>query len=161
MTGYEAPTRDMRFVMHDLELLPAVRKLPGFEEASADLVDAVLEEGGKLAGEALAPLNATGDAQGAILENGVVRAADGFAEAQPVFLTSDPAERPNRPQVLVLVDGVEDASLDGIDRVLDMFDGGDNEAVAAARERWSAFSFSGHDLTYWQQTANGDWEERD
>ena len=97
--------------------------------------------------------------QGTFLPHGT--AADGFAEAQPVFLTSDPAERPNRPQVLVLVDGVEDVSLDGIDRVLDMFDGGDNEAVAAARERWSAFSFSGHDLTYWQQTANGDWEERD
>jgi DNA polymerase-3 subunit chi len=88
-------------------------------------------------------------------------AADGFAEAQPVFLTSDPAERPNRPQVLVLVDGVEGAPLDGIDRVLDMFDGGDNEAVAAARERWSALSVSGHDLTYWQQTVSGGWEERD
>lgn len=80
MTVYDAPTRDMRFVMHDLGLLDRVQALPGCEEANGELVDAVLDEAGKLAGEALAPLNATGDRQGASLENGVVRVADGFAE---------------------------------------------------------------------------------
>ena len=97
--------------------------------------------------------------QGTFLPHGT--AADGFAEAQPVFLTSDPAERPNRPQVLVLVDGVEGIPFDGVDRVLDVFDGRDDQAVAAARGRWTALLSSGHYPTYWQQTAGGGWEKKD
>jgi len=76
----------MRFVMHDLRLLPALQTLPGCEEAGAELVDAVLEEAGKLAAGVLAPLNAPGDTQGAALENGVVRTADGFADAYRQFV---------------------------------------------------------------------------
>ena len=79
MIPYDAPLRDMQFLMHDLGLLRTVQELPGGETASADLVDAVLEESGRLAREKLAPLNASGDAQGATLENGVVRRADGFS----------------------------------------------------------------------------------
>jgi len=86
MTVYDAPTRDMRFVMHDLGLLDRVQALPGCEEPNGELVDAVLEEAGKLAGEALAPLNASGDRQGATLENGVVRVADGFAEVYHAYV---------------------------------------------------------------------------
>jgi alkylation response protein AidB-like acyl-CoA dehydrogenase len=78
MIPYDAPVQDMRFLMHDMGLLDGVRELPGGEAASADLVDAVLEESGRLAGEKIAPLNTVGDAQGAALENGVVRAAEGF-----------------------------------------------------------------------------------
>jgi len=86
MIPYNAPIRDMRFVMHDLGLLDTVRVLPGCEDASADLVDAVLVEAGKLAGGMLAPINATGDAQGTVLENGVVRSADGFADAYRAYV---------------------------------------------------------------------------
>ncbi len=86
MTPYNAPIRDIRFVMHDLGLLDTVSALPGCEDASADLVDAVLAEAGKLAGGMLAPINASGDAQGAILENGVVRAADGFSDAYCAYV---------------------------------------------------------------------------
>ena len=86
MIPYNAPIRDMRFVMQDLGLLDAVRALPGCEEASAELVDAVLEEAGKLAGGILAPINGSGDAQGSVLENGVVRSADGFADAYGTYV---------------------------------------------------------------------------
>jgi alkylation response protein AidB-like acyl-CoA dehydrogenase len=86
MIPYNAPIRDMRFVMHELGLLDAVRALPGCEEASADLVDAVLEEAGKLASGMLAPINDTGDAQGAVLENGAVRSADGFRDAYRAYV---------------------------------------------------------------------------
>ncbi len=86
MIPYNAPIRDMRFVMQELGLLDIVQALPGCEEASADLVDAVLEEAGKLAGGMLAPINGTGDEQGAVLENGVVRSADGFADAYRAYV---------------------------------------------------------------------------
>ena len=82
---YSAPLRDIQFVLNELELLPTVNDLPGCEEATEELVGAVLEEAGKLAAEIIAPLNATGDAQGATVENGVVRTADGFADAYRTF----------------------------------------------------------------------------
>ena len=86
MTGYTAPTRDMRFVINELGLLPAIQKLPGCEDTNEELVDAVLEEAGKLAGGVLAPTNASGDAQGAVLENGVVHTAEGFSDAYRQFV---------------------------------------------------------------------------
>ena len=86
MTGYTAPTRDMRFVINELGLLPAIQKLPGYGDTNEELVDAVLEEAGKLAGGVLAPTNASGDAQGAVLENGVVRTAEGFSDAYRQFV---------------------------------------------------------------------------
>ena len=86
MTAYNAPTQDMRFVMNELGLLPAIQTLPGCEDTNPELVDAVLEEAGKLAGGVLAPINASGDTQGAVLENGVVRTADGFADAYRQFV---------------------------------------------------------------------------
>jgi len=55
--------------------------LPGYEEASDDVIDAILEEAGRLASDVLAPLNRPGDRAGCQLENGVVRTPDGFKEA--------------------------------------------------------------------------------
>jgi acyl-CoA dehydrogenase len=86
MTTYLAPVRDMRFVINELAGLSALQQLPGFEEATPELVDAVLEEAAKLATEVLAPLNKTGDAQGARLDAGSVVAADGFAAAYRKFV---------------------------------------------------------------------------
>ena len=62
--------------------------------------------------------------------------------------------------MLVLVDGVEAGDLAAFARCADMFDGNDDDAVAAARERWRRAREAGHALTYWQQTASG-WERRD
>jgi 3-(methylthio)propanoyl-CoA dehydrogenase len=85
MTEYYAPLRDMKFVINELADLSGVIALPGFEEITPDLAEAVLEEAGKLAGEVLAPLNKPGDERGASLyKNGVV-AAEGFAAAYRSF----------------------------------------------------------------------------
>jgi len=85
-------------------------------------------------------------------------ARDGNAEAQPIWLT-DRDENPNRATMLVLIDGVEAGDLSSFARCADMFDGNDDDAVAAARERWRQAREAGHALTYWQQTAAG-WERR-
>jgi len=61
--------------------------------------------------------------------------------------------------MLVLIDGVEAGDLSSFARCADMFDGNDDDAVAAARERWRQAREAGHALTYWQQTAAG-WERR-
>ena len=85
MSDYAAPLRDIRFAMTEIAGLDGVIALPGMEEISVDLVDAVLTEAGRFADEAVAPLNRVGDIQGAVLENGVVRTADGFRETYRQF----------------------------------------------------------------------------
>jgi len=86
MTEYQAPLDDMRFVLNELADLDAVAQLPGFEEVTPDLVDAILEQAGKLGAEVLAPLNRSGDIEGCQLENGVVRTPKGFPEAYVQFI---------------------------------------------------------------------------
>lgn len=81
MSPYRAPLNDIRLALDVAADLPGLARLPAFAEATPDLVDAVLEEAGKLAAEVTAPLNRIGDIQGAHLDNGVVRMPEGFAEA--------------------------------------------------------------------------------
>jgi alkylation response protein AidB-like acyl-CoA dehydrogenase len=87
MTSYNAPLADMRFLLHELGLLKSVNGLPGMEEATGDLVDAILEEADRLARDKLAPINHPADlAGGSKLENGVVRTPDGWKEAYDAFV---------------------------------------------------------------------------
>ncbi len=86
-------------------------------------------------------------------------AEDGRAADQPVYLTTED-ENPNSATVLALVDGVESEILATFDRVLDLFDGHDDAAVQAARQRWKKLKDAGHELTYWQQTERGGWEQK-
>ena len=88
-------------------------------------------------------------------------AADGASSEQPVYLTTNPGENPNRAQVLVLTDGVSTQDINRFDRVLDIFDGTDAEAVTVARGRWKSLGDAGHTLTYWQQTDAGGWKKKD
>ena len=83
---YTAPLADMRFALREVAGLQHVASLPGYEHATEDTVDAVLEEAAKLAGNGLAPLNRDGDKVGARLENGVVRTAPGFAGIYKEFV---------------------------------------------------------------------------
>jgi acyl-CoA dehydrogenase len=76
----------MHFVMRELAGLDALSSLPGYEDATPELVEAVLEEAAKLAAEVLAPLNRTGDEQGARLVTDGVIAADGFKSAYQQFV---------------------------------------------------------------------------
>jgi len=85
MFPFVAPVRDLRFVLEELLEYRSL-DLPGFEEASPDLVEAVLEEAARLAGEVWAPLNASGDRQGCVRrEDGGVTLPDGFAEAYQAY----------------------------------------------------------------------------
>jgi DNA polymerase-3 subunit chi len=86
----------------------------------------------------------------------------GHAAMQPIWLTTEdagPEGAPNGARFLFLLEGTESARLEAFDRVLDLFDGGDAEAVAAARGRWKAAKAAGHALAYWQQGARG-WEKK-
>ena len=64
MTAYQAPIRDMLFAMREIGDLAHVATLPGNEEVSDDLAEAILEEAGKFASDVLAPLNQIGDKEG-------------------------------------------------------------------------------------------------
>ena len=81
------------------------------------------------------------------------------APMQPIFLTFQDMPPPNGAQHLFLTEGATSAHLADYARAFDLFDGGDEAAVAAARQRWSAAKEAGHALTYWQQGAKG-WEKK-
>ncbi len=86
MPIYKAPVRDTRFIVNEVLKLESYGNLPGFESASTDIIDAVIEEGGKFTSEVVAPLNAPGDAQGCTRHaDGSVTTPDGFKEAQAQF----------------------------------------------------------------------------
>jgi alkylation response protein AidB-like acyl-CoA dehydrogenase len=97
MQVYQAPVRDMKFVLHELHTDDGFGNLEALEEFTPDLVEAILEEAAKVAQEVLLPLNRSGDIEGCTLENGVVRTPSGFKEAYAMFreggwcaLASDP-----------------------------------------------------------------------
>ena len=101
MPHYTPPLRDMKFVLHELlNVTDELKALPAHAEIDADTINAVLEEAGKFAAEVVAPLNASGDAQGCTLDatTHAVRAPDGFKQAYAKFveggwpaLSADPA----------------------------------------------------------------------
>ncbi|MBK6865762.1 MAG: acyl-CoA dehydrogenase C-terminal domain-containing protein [Ideonella sp.] len=101
MASYTPPLRDMHFVLHELlGVVDEFKQLPAHAEIDADTINAVLEEAGKFASEVLAPLNASGDAEGCVLdrETHAVRTPKGFKEAYAKFveggwpsLSADPA----------------------------------------------------------------------
>jgi DNA polymerase-3 subunit chi len=86
-------------------------------------------------------------------------ARDGFADQQPVYLTAS-LENPNGAGVLVLVDGAAVEIGPQWRQVIEFFDGNDEAAVAAARERWKAAKAGGHQVTYWLQNEQGKWEKK-
>jgi alkylation response protein AidB-like acyl-CoA dehydrogenase len=75
----------MKFVLHQLAGLEEVAKLPGYEEASPDTVDAILEEAAKFATGILDPINYSGDQEGSKWTDGAVRTPKGFREAYKQF----------------------------------------------------------------------------
>jgi alkylation response protein AidB-like acyl-CoA dehydrogenase len=85
MTTYKAPLREYRFVLNELFDVGELARLPGYEDATPDVFEQVLEEGAKLCEEVLFPLNRSGDEEGCTFENGVVRTPKGFKEAYDLF----------------------------------------------------------------------------
>lgn len=86
-------------------------------------------------------------------------AREGEAAEHPIWLT-DGTDRPNDAHILILTDSVSADDVGDYERCLELFDGRDPDAVAAARSRWRHYSDAGHTLTYWQQTERGGWEQK-
>jgi DNA polymerase-3 subunit chi len=90
-------------------------------------------------------------------------AGDGNSSHQPIWITAE-NENPNNAQVLFYVDGVEpdEGSLDKCERVVVMFSGRNDEALAWARDLWRRLKKRKDlQLTYWQQGNDGHWKRRD
>lgn len=88
MGHYTAPLDDMRFVMKHLAQMDEIGRLAGNEGADVETVAAILDEAGKFAAEVLAPLNKSGDREGAVWRNGEVSMPRGFKEAYAAFVAN-------------------------------------------------------------------------
>src|SRR4051812_42050448 len=87
MTTYTVPLREMRFVLHELfAAADTLTALPGFEDATSDMMDAVLEECAKLCQDVLEPLRRAADEEGCIFKNGQVTTPKGFKEAYAQYV---------------------------------------------------------------------------
>ncbi|HEU0229584.1 MAG TPA: acyl-CoA dehydrogenase [Burkholderiaceae bacterium] len=79
--AYRVPTQDIRFVFKELAGLDDILALPGFEEMSDELIDAVMEENARFVEQAVAPLNRNADTDPARWNNGAVVTTPGFRQA--------------------------------------------------------------------------------
>ena len=82
------------------------------------------------------------------------------AAAQPVLLTTSD-DNPNGANVRFLIDGAAvPADAASYQRIVLLFDGEDDDAVATARTRWSEAKAKGFEVTYWQPDENGRWKQK-
>jgi alkylation response protein AidB-like acyl-CoA dehydrogenase len=88
MSIYEAPLRDIKFVLNDVVGLSEVTSLPGCGDVTPELADAVFAEAARFARDVLAPLNDTGDRAGARFADGVVTSPPGFRDAYQSFIAA-------------------------------------------------------------------------
>ena len=86
--AYKAPVRDFGFILKDVLDIDRYSNVPGFADASFDLVQQILEEGAKFAEEVIAPLNRTGDLEGCKLDKGVVTGPAGWKEAYQAMVAA-------------------------------------------------------------------------
>lgn len=85
---YNAPVKDMMFLVNDWIGLDKLSALPGYEDVDAELLEAILEEAGKFCSSELLTINRQGDEHGAKLENGCVTTPPGFKEAYDKFIAN-------------------------------------------------------------------------
>lgn len=86
MPEYKAPVRDVKFVMQELLNCEKHYQDLGYEDASLDMVDAIVSEAAKFNEQVIAPLNQIGDEQGCTFNDGVVTTPDGFKEAYQQYV---------------------------------------------------------------------------
>ena len=85
MPVYQAPLENLKFVLHEVLGAEKLSELPGFQDATPDLIDSILEEAAKICEEVLFPLNQSGDKEGCTWNNGKVTTPAGFKEAYDAF----------------------------------------------------------------------------
>lgn len=86
MPEYKAPVRDIKFVMQELLQCDKHYQKLGYQDASLDMIDAIIAEAAKFTEQVISPLNQTGDQQGCTWNNGVVTTPDGFKEAYQQYV---------------------------------------------------------------------------
>ena len=88
MPPFNAPLRDLRFVLHEVFDAPALwARLPALaENIDAGIADAILEEAGKVTSHLIAPLNRSGDEEGAQWQEGQVTTPIGFKQAYATYI---------------------------------------------------------------------------
>ncbi len=86
MPVYSPPIENIKFILHDVLGAETLTQLPGYEEFSPDMIDQILEEGGKVCEEVLFPLNQSGDEEGCHFNDGEVSVPKGFKEAYDTFV---------------------------------------------------------------------------
>ena len=144
-------------LFYHLQGQPLERALPALVERTlARNWRAVVQAGSEERVEALDTLLWTYEEE-SFLPHGTKN--DGNAAEQPVYLTTEEAN-PNGAAVRFLVDGAEISEHAGYERIVYLFDGRDESAVARAREQWKAAKGSGCEVTYWQQSSEGRWERK-
>jgi len=98
MADYKAPVDEIAFVMNDVLNVNSLTKIPDFEEATPELVDAVIEEAGKFAAEVFAPINRIGDIEHSKAVDGQVVTPNGFKEAYQLFVDNGWMSLAQKPQ---------------------------------------------------------------
>ena len=83
---YRAPVNDMLFMMRHVGGLDRALRDGSYPDLSLDVIQDILGEAGRFAGEVLAPINRTGDRHGAQLRDGVITTAPGFKEAYQAWV---------------------------------------------------------------------------
>ena len=82
---------------------------------------------------------------------------DGHAAEQPIYLTLT-EDNPNKADILCVLDGSLPQELTGYSKLLDVFDGSNEDEVASARSRWSHYKSQGYALQYVKQQPGGSWK---
>jgi DNA polymerase-3 subunit chi len=155
MSGEGAGNTEVLF--YQLERQPLDQVLPGLLEKTLERGwRAVVQAGGEERLESLDALLWT-YREDSFLPHGTAR--DGFLDQQPVFLTIGD-DNPNAASVRFLVDGADCDELTAYSRVVYLFDGRDEDALAQARQQWKTAKGAGFDVTYWQQSERGRWEKK-
>lgn len=96
--------------------------------------------------------------QDSFLPHGSARG--GNAELQPILLTAALPTEVGAKEILFITNGVLAENPAPYDRVIDMFDGGNDASLTSARARWKHYKDSGCELCYYQQTSSGNWDKK-